>query len=196
MPHAMGDGPTLPFPPTNHAFLEALFGADWPRVHVTSFPGDPGDPPPGAWAGGPAGSFPLNTLENTYYAVSLFRGGQRKAGFLERWVVLGVDDVGPKVKSADVLELLGEPTYRIETSPGNQQWGYAIGNQVRIADALWANEFIKSLIKQLVGEDARDPGMRDVTRYLRLPYGRNQKAQHVIPGVFSLGFTVRGVTWG
>lgn len=184
----------LPFPRTNQEFLEAIFGKDWTRVHVTGFPGDPGKPPPGAWTGGPAGSWPWQATDNNYYAVSLFRGGQRQAQFLERWVVLGVDDVGPTVKPADVLDLLGEPTYQIETSPGNEQWGYVLGGEP-IADAVWANTFIKAVIKKLVGEDKRDPGMRDVTRYLRLPIGHNQKPQHVIPGTFSRGFTVRGRAW-
>jgi len=83
MPHAMGDSPSLPFPRTNREFLQAIFvAADWERAHVTSFPGHPSAPPSGAWLGGPAKTFPLNEDYNNYYTVSLFRGGQRKAGFL------------------------------------------------------------------------------------------------------------------
>ena len=183
-----------PFPPSNQAFLEAIYGADWKRVHVTGFAGDPHAPPVGAalaWAGGPAGAR-LAALDaapqNAYYCVSLFRGGQRQARFLDRWMVLGVDDVGPKIAPADVLRLLGEPTYQIETSPGNEQWGYRLAEPV--TDAAWANAAIAAVVRVLVGEAGRDPGMRDVTRYLRLPYGRNQKKSYG-PG----GFATRGSAW-
>lgn len=190
MTRTNGVPPLLPFPRTNREFLQAIFREDWERVHVTSFPGDPAKPlwfnP---WGGGPFSQTELKDHHNNYYSVSLFDGRQRQAQFLYRWVVLGVDDVGPTVKPADVLDLLGEPTYQIETSPGNEQWGYVLADPP-IRDAAWANTFIKAVIKKLVGEDGRDPGMRDVTRYLRLPYGRNHKKAYA-PG----GFAVRGSAW-
>ena len=174
---------------SNQAFLEAIFGDDWKRAHVTSFAGDPGKAPASAWVGGPAGTL-LKTMspdDNNYYCVSLFRGNRRQAQHLERWVVLGVDDVGPKVNADLVRELLGEPTWRIETSPFNEQWHYVLGG-APITDAKWANEFIKALVGKLVGEDGKDPGMRDVTRYMRLPVGRNHKAEYAE----QWGFETRG----
>jgi hypothetical protein len=69
--------------------------------------------------------------------------------------------------------LLGEPTYRIETSPLNEQWGYRLDPPVTSEPV--ASALIEAVIKHLVG-DAPDPGMAGVTRYLRLPVGTNGKA--------------------
>jgi hypothetical protein len=44
----------------------------------------------------------------------------------EGMFILGIDDIGPKVDARRALTLLGRPHYRLETSPGNEQWGYRL----------------------------------------------------------------------
>jgi hypothetical protein len=182
-----GNAPALPWPDTNEQFLRAIAGdADWGRMHVTGFRGDPKRG--GAWGGGPAATRRLRPGDNNYFTVSLFIGGKVRQGpVLERWVVLGVDDVGPKIDPAKVVDLLGVPTYRMETSPGNEQWGYRLATLVR--DAGWVKAFTKALVGFLVGQDGKDPGMRDATRYLRLPVGRNHKPAFAAIGGFVVGLT-------
>ena len=165
MPRTNGEPPLLPLPTptptpmprTIEGFLRAIAGdADWGRVHVTGFAGDPEDPPPGAWGGGPAATWPWTPTDNQYFAVSLFhgnRGSRRRwnAGWCSGWTTSA-----PR-SDATGAGPAGRAQLRIETSPGNEQWGYVLGG-APISDAAWAGAFIKSLVTALVGEDARIPG--------------------------------------
>lgn len=167
----------LAYPSSNQAFLEALFGAQWPRCHVAAFYGNPQDPklPRGYWAGGKAID-QLDTFkpdQNTYFSLSLFTESDRLLINWEKLVVLGVDDVGTKVLEADVRNLMGEPDYRLETSPGNFQWGYRLTQPLTHGDSAVALQ--RALKNTLVGEDEPDPGMNGLNRYFRLPYGANGK---------------------
>lgn len=160
--HAQG------LPTSNQDFLRAIFGNSWYRAHVTGFDGNPGKPPPGVWAGGAAGQWILKPDQNNYFAVSLFTSSARRASDFEKLILLGVDDVGQKVGADQVWGLLGDPTFRIETSPGNEQWGYVLEHPITSEPV--ATALIHALAKALNDNDARD-----VTRYLRLPVGVNQK---------------------
>ena len=183
-----------PFPTTNREFLEGLFGAhEWGRVHVCAIPGDPRDPnmPKFYWRGGPAhpeiATCTLGT--NNYYCVGLFRNASRQLINFESLVVLGIDDVGPKVKRDRVRDLLGPPSYRIETSPDNEQWGYVIDPPLTYGDG--AAEFQHEVRVRLTGAEVRDPGMEGLNRYLRLPYGVNRKAEYG-----PKGYRTRLLAWG
>jgi len=163
------------FPTTNREFLEGLFGDQWPRVHVCAIPGNPADPRyKGYWRGGVAldalGACTLAT--NNYYCVGLFDGPRQLVNF-RALVVLGIDDVGPKLDPARVRSLLGPPSYRLETSPANEQWGYVIDPPLEHGDG--AAEFQHRVRVLLTGHDVRDPGMEGLNRYLRLPFGTNGK---------------------
>src|SRR6185437_6392103 len=122
--------------------------------------------------------FPVDA--NTYYTVSLFRGGRRREGEFVSLHVVVLDDVGPKVPVAVARGLLGAPSYRLETSPGNEQWGYILDPPER--DAARVKRFQKALLVALLGAGAVDPGQRDVTRLARLPVGRNRKPAHGATG--------------
>lgn len=169
-------------PVSNRAMLEAVFGAQWPRAHVVAVSGEPARAPRTAWTGGAAVDdlhrFPVDV--NTYYTVSLFRGGRRRESEFAGMHVVVLDDVGPKVPVATAEGLLGAPSYRLETSPGNEQWGYVLDPPER--DAARVKAFQKALLAALLGEGAADPGQRDVTRLARLPVGRNRKPAHGAAG--------------
>ena len=177
MNHASGDGSSLSkvIPLGNEAFLKALFGDRWEEAHVCAVAGDPRKAAPGDWAGGRARSWVkhLGPGTNNYYAVSIFAGDRRLEDQFQALWVLGIDDVGPKLDPQAVFDLLGEPTYRIETSPGNEQWGYRLATpitHVGVAKALQRAVRVK-----LTGPDGKDPGQEQVTRYMRLPAGVNLK---------------------
>lgn len=160
---------------TNQHFLQRMFGDQWERAHLATFHVDPRQAGPAEWLGGPAKFWISRCLpeHNNYYAVSLFHGDRRVERQFDRLFVLGIDDVGPKVDPDAVLALMGEPTYRIETSPDNEQWGYRL--EQPLSGVRRSRELIRALRIKLTGGDARDPGMESVTRYLRLPFGANTK---------------------
>src|SRR5262249_11695854 len=133
-----------------------------------------------SWAGGAAGHWIIDPDLNNYYAVSLVNGRRRQEDF-EALIVLGADDVGVKVDGDTLRGLLGDPTYRIETSPGNEHWGDALAAPV--SELGEANALITALAQALGRNDAKD-----VTRYLRLPVGRNLKAS-------AGGFRCRMLEW-
>lgn len=184
--------PSSGFPVTNQEFLEGLFGRHWGRVHVCAIPGNPTAPdlPKFYWAGGTAHPELAACLPgtNNYYCVSLFAGRRQLVNF-KALVVLGIDDVGPKVDPDRVLDLLGLPSYRIETSPGNEQWGYRLRDPLTYGDG--AAELQHKVRVLLTGAEVRDPGMEGLNRYLRLPWGANRKADHGPNGV-----RTRLVAWG
>ena len=172
---------------TNIEFLQAVFGPEWRRAFVTSFAGDPGSPPPGAWRGWQAGRHP-NSLKpdaNNYFCISLFEDAQdgtarRRKDLFRACRVIVLDDVSEKLSEAEALAKLGPPSYRLQTSPGSQQWGYFLEPET---DAGRATALLTGLVKASLNPSGKDPGMTGVTRLVRLPVGRNMKAKHGPGGV-------------
>jgi hypothetical protein len=89
--------------------------------------------------------------------------------------VIVIDDVIEKV-NPEKLKNLPPPSYILETSPGNEQWGYILEvpevNQARV------DKLLDGLVASGIADDGRDPGMKGVTRYVRLPVGSNTKAKY------------------
>lgn len=164
-------------PMTNSAFLIAAFRkclkgeAPW----VTGFPGDPAS---GYWGGvATLRGLPafINPKNNNYVCVSTFRAGEdgqwrrRKANFAAMHVVM-VDDIGTKVPKSRIAL---EPSVLVETSPDNYQAWYFLDPPE--TERARAELLIDRMIAAGLSTDAKDPGMRGVTRYGRLPVGRNGK---------------------
>ena len=79
-----------------------------------------------------------------------------------------LDDVGTKVKAKDIKL---EPSWKMETSNGNQQWGYLI-----VADDRQAK--VEFLINELIRMDLSDPGAIGVYRVVRVPGSVNMKPKN------------------
>jgi hypothetical protein len=183
---------------SNEDFLRTLFGKDWQRAHVTGFPEDPlslnGLGLRHLW-GGAAAKHGLSYClpgSNNFFTISVFgvdpkTGRQhRKKALFERAVVVVLDDVDwrdagvgtagagtAKVSSGKVAAV---PTWVLETSPGNCQVGYLLeGPETRGGKV---NALLDALVKSGLVSDGSDPGMKGVTRYVRLPVGRNTKAKY------------------
>jgi hypothetical protein len=178
---------------SNGDFLCAVFGADGKRAHVCGFSCDPADAAE-QWRGGHA-ERRLNTLlpnTNNYYAVSVFSGHYRRKGDFAALHVIVFDDVGAgpsaKVPPERILAQGLQPSYRLETSQGNEQWGFILA--VPETDLARAEAAIDGFIKSELTADGKDPGQNGVTRYVRLPVGRNTKAKYG-PG----GFACRLAEW-
>ena len=77
-------------------------------------------------------------------------------------ICLVLDDVGTKVLKLPSLE----PTWIMETSPGNYQWGYACSTVLRDVD------LFDRLIRGVCEGGLSDPGMANVIRWFRLPQSK------------------------
>lgn len=179
----------------NEDFLREIFGADWERAHVCGFPQDPGNLLPEerhVWGGGPAGgTLPFRGDHNTFFTISVFhpdpvdgRQRRRKVSFDRAYAVV-IDDVdlrGHAGTSAKVGadRVLLDPTWVLETSPGNYQLGYALkGGDGRGGKV---SALLDALVASGLCPDGTDPGMKGVTRYVRLPVGKNTKAKYGTAG--------------
>jgi AAA domain/RepB DNA-primase from phage plasmid len=202
---------------SNEDFLRALFGKDWSRAHVTGFIQDPMTLTEqglrGLWGGHPA-NHGLNVCHqktNNFFTISVFgtdpvTGRQhRKKALFERAVVVVVDDVDwqdagigtPGAGSSKVsrARVRAKPTWVLETSPGNCQVGYLLkGPETRGGKV---SALLDALVASGLCPDGKDPGMKGVTRYVRLPVGRNTKARYGVDG-FEHRMLVwdPGVVWG
>jgi hypothetical protein len=110
--------------------------------------------PGGAWYGN-TGSFILDRFED---------GKPRAAReYIERVAVLMLDDIGTKSKAPPI-----EPTWKMETSPGNYQWGYVF----RLDDQPTKYVFTPT-ITAIAAAGFTDPGATNCVRNFRLPGSAN-----------------------
>ncbi len=183
------------------SFLQHLAGEPdpldgWPHyLNIAGFKGDPHDTKRSAWSGHGYkpddgrdsywGSF-LSPEKNLYVCVSSFSTDQarphqfikrRKENFHALHAVM-IDDIGTKV--ADNLIVL-PPTALVETSPKNYQAWYFLDTPVTDIDR--ADWLIKRMVAEGLAAES-DPGMLGVSRYGRLPLGRNGKKKY--PGDFQV----------
>lgn len=177
---------------TNEEFLQACFGPTWTDAHVTGFAEDPGELEALGlkhyWGGTKWSrhhgvyNFPS---QNAYFTISTFddepaTGRSRRVKALHRAThVIVIDDIGTKIP-VSALDGKPLPSWKLETSPGNYQWGYIL--QVPEADAGRVTALVDGLVAQGLCTDGKDPGMKGVTRYVRLPSGRNTKAKYGVGG--------------
>lgn len=163
----------MTIPPNNDRFLEAVFGRSTQGVFTASFRGPMST---AKWSKNPFCSDPLS---NNYYCVSTLRdpNGRRTPDNCAALYVLLVDDVGTKIDPARPTGILGQPTYRIETSPGNEQWGYLLDPPDR--DPMHAEALVQAMLRAFTADAAGR------NRVARLPYGTNGKN----------GFVTRMADW-
>lgn len=147
------------------------------RLILCGFPGDPNNAGPNAWRPRPwkpESAIPFHKNENAYVTVAAFKKAsdgtyRRRTETFSAGLALMIDDVGTKVDRAIVEPML--PTYKIETSPGNEQWWYLLNEPER--DAAKFDGLIRAFISgKLLGAD---PGMSGITRVGRLPGFLNGK---------------------
>jgi hypothetical protein len=174
--------------PDNTQFLQAIFKDDASFAHITDFPYDPSAIPSdrhlSAWKGDWARNYNLRPTTNQYFCVSIFNPDEngvarrRKALFLRTRVIV-LDDVKEKLSVA-ACSLLPQPSYILETSPGSEQWGYILTEPCH--DRAMVENLLDGLVANGLAPDGRDPGMKGVTRYVRLPDGVNHKVSKFIDG--------------
>lgn len=152
---------------TNSEFIDYMFGNRAPETQpmVCAFRDDPGHH--SDWSGQPwRGSVSANG--NTFVALSSFKRTGRqyrctKSAFDALHFVM-FDDV----KDQDWPL---PPTYRIETSPGNLQIGFALDAPMR--DVALASRLLSELARSV-----DNFGANNVTRWARMPEGINTKRKY------------------
>lgn len=151
------------------------------RIVLCGFFGDPGLAEPSWWK--PLPWHPkknpprMNPGWNGYVTVGAFGRAddgtfRRRTSTWQGGLALMVDDVGTKVNPKVVSVL--EPSAKIMTSPGNEQWWYFFDKPERELGRFDA--MIRAFIEgQLLG---KDPGMAGVARVGRLPGFQNLKPEY------------------
>lgn len=171
----------------NATFLRAIFGGQARRAHVTSFDEDPATIPSDrrglAWGGHSYMARPLKGM-NQYFTISLFSlddegKSRRRKNLFEATYCIVLDDVREKL-SINEARWLPFPAWKLETSPGSEQWGYIL--DVPVTDRARIENLQDGLVSQGLSPDGTDPGMKGVTRYVRLPEGYNTKANKFLFG--------------
>lgn len=168
------DNPDIPDNPT---FLNTVFHAlpDKAQITVTSFAGDPENEKTANWSYGTRDKVGTPATANNYYCISSHYPGndgkvkRRKSHFAALHTIV-LDDIGEKVP-IDRVSLA--PSYSIETSPGNFQYGYIL--DVPIEDAAAADR----LMIAVIDAELCDKGANGATaRNMRLPVAINGKAKY------------------
>ena len=186
---------------SNRVFLDTIFGENSSYAHITDFYDDPGNIAEWrrgmCWAGGAASEYECQPGSNQYFTISLFnrdpqqphRSLRRKALFHSTHCIVA-DDVCEKLPIEQV-QRLPAPSWKLETSPGNQQWGWCL--QQPEQDRGRVENLLDGLVALGLAPDGTDPGMKGVTRYVRMPEGYNRKAKHL--DAQNQGFDCQMVEW-
>ncbi len=90
-----------------------------------------------------------------------------KAENIEQCLFLMLDDIGTKAKTPPV-----EPTWKIETSPGNYQWGYAYSQRPTKGQQ-------SAAVRAFAAAGYSDPGASNAVRWSRIPGSLNKKKQFI-----------------
>lgn len=178
-------------PASNREFLQTIFGDDWKRALICSFKShDAGDKAVGRngqspWTTYPAGQYvdQLPPDGNGHYCISLTDDGRRTVASFESLHVIVIDDIGTKLDPAVLDHDLPNPTFELETSPGNFQVGYKLDKP--LTDARVYDAIVDAISrKSPLNPEGVEPGMAGVNRYMRLPFSANSKTKyHAITGL-------------
>ena len=187
---------------TNQQFLEAIFAEYYRAAHITGFAEDPGKLDQLGkrhyWGGTVWSKNPIeNPYENNFFVISTFhvdpetgKNQRRKANFAGGFCIM-IDDIGDgpgaKISEIDMSFIGPEPSWKLETSPGNCQYGYIFETPVLERGKIEA--LLKGLVALDLIDDGSDPGMLGCTRYARLPVGSNTKEK------YGIAYEHRLITW-
>jgi len=183
---------------SNQEFIQAVFGEDAPWCHVTDFPHDPGNIPKDqhliAWKGDYFSRYKMSANTNQYFTISNFycddqQQARRRKALFRHTPCIVLDDVKEKLSMVEVNKL-PKPAWILESSAGSEQWGYILDTPC--TDRGRVENLLDGLVANGLAPDGRDPGMKGVTRYLRLPEGVNNKASKLVNGQ---PFDCRIVQW-
>lgn len=161
-------------------FLHAIFGEKTPKVWVCSFP----RVKTATWFGRRVGSdFPVGDHLDHYFAIAIVGDeaeGRLRSAVTEHYLVFA-DDVGGKMdpdRWATYFALgYPLPSFKIETSPGNETWGWIIDKPIERDDERRVKA-MRVVRERMASLGLSDP-LTDDARYIRLPLGHNSKEKYI-----------------
>lgn len=165
----------------NKEFLQAIFGVDYHHAHVTDFTYPPDNIPKEqqlmAWKGDYFCNYRFAFESNQYFCISLFycdeeHKARRRKLLFRRTHCIVLDDVKEKLSEFEAHRL-PKPSWILETSKGSEQWGYILTTPCE--NRLQVENLLDGLVASGLAPNGNDPGMKGVTRYVRLPDGINNK---------------------
>ena len=106
----------------------------------------------------------LKKIDAHYYAICSVTENRRKNENFKALHILVCDDIGTKASPPPL-----KPSYVIETSPNNFQWGYRLTTPIKDIQSA------KALINLLIKSGYTDPAAHGIVRLVRLPSGTNLK---------------------
>jgi hypothetical protein len=157
----------------NKAFLRAVFGDTDPQGHIayTNFAVSPDLATRKQWKAklAPSGQAPTNLLKttNNYFSTAVV-GANRDTDSFIRLAAMVLDDL-----KGDALPLA--PSYRLETSAGNFQYGYILVDSPESRDVGYCERAIKALIAANL---IADKSGNNPVRWVRC-LGSNTKADNI-----------------
>lgn len=172
----------------NSEFLNAIFGQFVGNAHVTDFIYDPAEIPADrhlmCWKGDYFSRHKFTEGSNQYFTISTFSPDEkgvarRRKALYQRTHCIVLDDVKEKLNLEEVNRLPA-PSWVLETSKGSEQWGYILTEPC--TERHQVENLLDGLVANGLAPDGRDPGMKGVTRYVRLPDGYNTKSNRFIDG--------------
>jgi hypothetical protein len=165
----------------NEQFLKAIFGVDYHHAHVTDFTFPPDNIPKEqqlmAWKGDYFCNYKFAFESNQYFCISLFfcdeeHKARRRKALFRRTHCIVLDDVKEKLSEFEAHRL-PKPSWILETSQGSEQWGYILTTPCE--NRIQVENLLDGLVANGLAPSGSDPGMKGVTRYVRLPDGVNNK---------------------
>ena len=174
--------------PELRVFLQGVFGDRADEAWLAAFRDFP--PKPGDWTGKRAGDWAGMDPEaalNEFFCISLMKpgaGARREANIEGHWLIVA-DDIGTKASREDWERLIGAgfppPSFKIETSPGNETWGWLLRAMVPLGSKQEAD--VRQVRALMAARGLSDAAVVvDPTRYIRLPGGWNSKPKYALEG--------------
>jgi hypothetical protein len=116
-------------------------------------------------------------------------GLYNRQSLFERLHVIVLDDIGTKAPASGLAEAMQDPTYILETSPGNFQYGYVLDTP--ISDMASA----RALVTLMYEAGIADAGGKMPNKLVRLPEGINGKKDRDKCDFVTRLVTMEGPRW-
>ncbi|KQZ28665.1 hypothetical protein ASD50_19490 [Mesorhizobium sp. Root552] len=162
-------------------FLFEIYGSNVSDIWVCSFPPGP-EHWPGRWFGANGAAY-VQPSNNNYFCIGLLGPNETRrssAGVVKHFLFFA-DDIGTKVDPAKWEALFAQgfprPTYKIETSPGNQTWVWVLDKPVSSNDAARVRSL--RVVREALGRLGLSDPLPDDARYIRMPCGINSKQKYM-----------------
>ncbi|TGR84566.1 hypothetical protein EN866_33185 [Mesorhizobium sp. M2D.F.Ca.ET.223.01.1.1] len=169
--------------PSIERFFQTVFDQNVDRrsIHVVTFGPEPGLGQ-AKWFGRRWHDTVFDPGNNNYFTIAPLKQGMgRTLSAVERHVLIVADDVGTKVDPEQLQTAMAfAPTFKIETSPNNQTWGWVLSKAILPTETDRV-QLLAAIRDHMKHHNLTDPGTADPVRLIRLYVGTNTKEAYQNP---------------